>query len=111
MEQTGQVELVSLGKRKGIYIVKRGARISKIKYNAIVKYILSSIKARDEKEVSLNELIDRVNTNLLECIQGNLWYLLQVKQDLEAREIIKTVINHKYQQIIRLNWKRRSRFR
>lgn len=111
MEQTGQVELACLRKRKGIYKVKKGVSINKIMYDAIVKYILSCINACKEKEVSLNELIDMAPEGLSKSIHGNLWYLLQVKQDLEAREIVKTVINHKYEQIVRLNRKPRSRFR
>jgi len=105
MNPVEKIGLVSFSKRRGFGVVKKGPLIDKVKYETIVNYILACLQERDENQISLIELID-LSGRLLECINGNLWYLLQVKNDLEARHIIKIRVNRKYKQIVILNKRR-----
>jgi len=106
MNPAEKIELVSFSKRRGFGVVKKGSLIDKVKYETIVNYILACLQERDGNQISLIELIDLSGQSLTECINGNFWYLLQVKNDLEARHIVKITVNHKFQQIVILNKRR-----
>lgn len=106
MNPVEKIELVSFSKRRGFDVVKKGPLIYKVKYHAIANYILTCLIERDGNQISLIELIDLSGQSLTECINGNFWYLLQVKNDLEARHIVKITVNHKFQQIVILNKRR-----
>jgi len=107
MNPVENIELVSFSKRRGFGVVKKGPLIDKVKYEAIANYILTRLLERDGNQISLIELIDLSGQSLLECINGNLWYLLQVKNDFEARYLVKITVNYKYQQNVILNKRRR----
>jgi hypothetical protein len=66
---------------------KSGKNISRQKYDAIKKAMLSALK---NKQLTHTELFKRLNTNLESKFEGNVsWYGETVKLDLEARKIIE----------------------
>ena len=66
---------------------KSGKNISKQKYETLKKAILSALKS---KELTHNELFDRLNKSLKGKFSGNIsWYGETVKLDLEARKTIE----------------------
>jgi len=66
---------------------KSGKNISKQKYEALKKAILSALA---NKELTHTELFDQLNKALKSKFSGNVsWYRETVKLDLEARKIIE----------------------
>jgi hypothetical protein len=66
---------------------KSGKNISKQKYEALKKAILSALT---NKELTHTELFDQLNKALKSKFSGNVsWYGETVKLDLEARKIIE----------------------
>lgn len=85
---------------------KKGAVILLKYYTQLTDCIIATIQRGDNGEVTLHELIEQVQTNLSGIFRSNLWWhLLHVKQDLEARGVIKTMVNHNRTPIIRLKRK------
>ena len=65
---------------------KSGKNISKQKYEALKKAILSALRSR---ELTHTELFDQLNKRLKSKFDGNIsWYGETVKLDLEARKIV-----------------------
>lgn len=57
-------------------------------YVTVSEFILATVKR--EKEITLNALLTEAEEKLFEFMDSNLsWYVLKVKQDLEARKLIK----------------------
>jgi hypothetical protein len=84
--------------------------ISEVRYEMIKDFIVNIL--RDEKEITLNDLLARAeeqNTTLLGS--NTIWYLLKVKQDLEVRKTIKIkrAIGGSRTQIISINKQRNTR--
>ena len=66
---------------------KSGKNIDKEKYETLKKAILSALQ---KKELTHNELFDRLNKALESKFSGNVsWYAETVKLDLEARKTIE----------------------
>ena len=66
---------------------KSGKNIDKQKYETLKKAILSALQ---KKELTHDELFDRINKGLAGKFSGNIsWYGETVKLDLEARKIIE----------------------
>src|SRR5436305_8895485 len=66
---------------------KSGKNISKQKYEALKKAILSALRSR---ELTHTELFNQLNKRLRSKFAGNIsWYGETVKLDLEARKIIE----------------------
>jgi hypothetical protein len=66
---------------------KSGKNISKQKYEALKKAILSALKKR---QLTHAELFDELNKSLRSRFSGNIsWYGETVKLDLEARKMIE----------------------
>ena len=66
---------------------KSGKNISKQKYEALKKAILSALKKR---QLTHAELFDELNKRLTSRFSGNIsWYGETVKLDLEARKMIE----------------------
>jgi hypothetical protein len=66
---------------------KSGKNISKQKYDALKRAILSALKNR---ELTHTELFNHLNRSLRQKFSGNVsWYGETVKLDLEARKIIE----------------------
>ena len=66
---------------------KRGRNISRQKYDALKKAILSSLRS---KELAHTELFARLHHRLKGRFSGNIsWYAETVKLDLEARKVIE----------------------
>ncbi len=66
---------------------KSGKNIDRQKYETLKKAILSALK---KKELTHDELFDRINKGLAGRFPGNVsWYGETVKLDLEARKIIQ----------------------
>jgi hypothetical protein len=66
---------------------KSGKNISKQKYEALKKAILSALKKR---QLTHAELFDELNKSLRSRFSGNIsWYGETVKLDLEARKIVQ----------------------
>ena len=69
---------------------KKGVNILKRRYDTIKEYIISTIKKHNE--ISFDELSDMAVEELSESFDGKvLWYVVTVKLDLEAREIIERI--------------------
>ena len=82
---------------------KRGAVLLKVHYEVIASFIFNVLKDQPENEIALNELLEIAHPKLDNQFQGDVsWFLLQVKQDLEARNVIKTTLTHSRNQFIRL---------
>ena len=65
---------------------KNGKNIDRGKYETLKKAILSALK---NKELTHDELFERLNKNLKNKFTGNIsWYGETVKLDLEARKLI-----------------------
>ncbi|HZX75074.1 MAG TPA: hypothetical protein VFE57_11665 [Cyclobacteriaceae bacterium] len=66
-----------------------GATIPKHSYVALSNFIISTLSAKSDQLITLNDLLDKAQKELEHNFSGEmLWYLLQVKHDLEAREIV-----------------------
>ena len=66
---------------------KSGKNISKQKYDALKRTILSALK---NQELTHTELFNQLNRSLKQKFPGNVsWYGETVKLDLEARKIIE----------------------
>ncbi len=69
---------------------KKGVNILLRRYDVIKDYILTTIKK--EGDISFEELGDRAVADLSETFDGKvLWYVVTVKLDLEAREMIERI--------------------
>ncbi|MER3328279.1 MAG: hypothetical protein RIF34_01785 [Candidatus Kapaibacterium sp.] len=69
---------------------KSGVNILKKKYDIIKDFILQTLV--EHKEISFSELSDLAEENIGKTFDGKvLWYVVSVKLDLEARELIERV--------------------
>ena len=69
---------------------KKGVNILTEKYENIKNFILTTIQER--KEISYKELSDLAVEKLSSTFDGKVvWYIVSVKLDLEAREIIERI--------------------
>ncbi len=69
---------------------KKGVNIHLDKYNIIKDYIIQSIQTNET--ISFESLSDQAVKDLSESFDGKvLWYVVTVKLDLEARNIIERV--------------------
>jgi len=69
---------------------KKGVNILKRRYDLIKDYILKAIKK--EKVITYQELSDRAARDLSTSFDGKvIWYIVSVKLDLEARNIIERI--------------------
>jgi len=89
-----------------------GEMIPKVEYQAWSHFILSTLAIDDE--LTLNDLLERAQTKATETGSSNSktsWYVLQVKRDLEARQLIKVVPSslRKHTFLLKLTWQGRSK--
>ncbi len=69
---------------------KKGVNIHASKYEFIKKFILNTLE--EKRVVSFEELSDLAEEQLSSTFDGKvLWYVVTVKLDLEAREIIERI--------------------
>jgi hypothetical protein len=69
---------------------KQGVRINKVKYDVIRETILDILQVRDE--MTFTEMAQAVSQRLEGRFEGSVpWYVVTVKLDLEARQIIERV--------------------
>lgn len=69
---------------------KKGVNILKIKYDQIKYFILLTIK--EHKEISFQDLTILAVDKLTNHFEGKVvWYVVSVKLDLEARQIIERI--------------------
>jgi len=69
---------------------KKGITMLKSHYSKMVSYVLALLDSRDD--VTLNELLECAQTEFSDSIDSDVaWYILQVKLDLEARDLIRVV--------------------
>lgn len=69
---------------------KRGVNILKRRYNTIKEFILDTIE--NNGEITYSELTDIAVNNLTSWFDGKVvWYIVSVKLDLEARNIIERI--------------------
>jgi hypothetical protein len=83
---------------------KLGAEISVARYIEATDFIIRSLHSTDEKRKTLVTLLDEASAKQHRHLPRITvtWYLLQVKQDLEARKLLKTSINHDKTQEVQL---------
>ncbi|WP_152286168.1 DUF6958 family protein [Flavicella marina] len=71
---------------------KNGVRISKLKYEVIKEFILTTLQQQDE--IQYKDLNTLANESLKNSFDGSIsWYIVTVKLDLEARNIIERIPN------------------
>lgn len=69
---------------------KQGVNILKRRYETIRDFILETIREREE--ISFQELSDLAEEKLSTTFDGKvLWYVVTVKLDLEARDMIERI--------------------
>jgi hypothetical protein len=69
---------------------KKGVNILKRRYDQICKFILDKLEKRGD--ITFQELTDLAVKELSDSFDGKvIWYMVTVKLDLEAREIIERV--------------------
>lgn len=69
---------------------KKGVNMLKRKYDQIKTFILTTIEAHDE--ISFERLTDLAVEKLTHHFDGKVvWYMVTVKLDLEARELIERI--------------------
>ena len=69
---------------------KKGTTMLKSHYDQMTSYILSLLDNDDQ--VTLNSLVEKAQTDISDSIDSDIaWYILQVKLDLEARDLIRVV--------------------
>jgi DNA-binding Lrp family transcriptional regulator len=77
---------------------KQGVRISKAKYDLIRRTILDLLRANGE--ITFTQLANAVNERLEGKFDGSIsWYVITVKLDLEARNVIERVPKSKPQRL------------
>jgi DNA-binding Lrp family transcriptional regulator len=77
---------------------KQGVRISKAKYDLIRRMILDLLRANGE--ITFTQLANAVNERLAGKFDGSIsWYVITVKLDLEARNVIERVPKSKPQRL------------
>lgn len=89
-----------------------GEMIPKVEYQAWSHFILSTLAIDDE--LTLNDLLERAQKKASETGSPNSktsWYVLQVKRDLEARQLVKIVPSsvRKHAFLLKLTWQGRSK--
>jgi hypothetical protein len=86
---------------------RRPVHLSRETYESIFNLITSTLN--EKGEITVNQLLDYTLQDKSIKIKGDLgWLLLQVKQDLEARGIIKVRLGigmHRVQKIKLVKWK------
>ena len=69
---------------------KNGVNILKRRYETIKKFILDTLK--EHQEITYEDLTDLAGDKLTNSFDGKVvWYVVTVKLDLEARQIIERV--------------------
>ena len=69
---------------------KKGVNISRKKYDTIKNYLLQKIEKHGE--ITYSELNDMAVKDLSKTFEGSVpWYVVSVKLDLEARNIIERI--------------------
>jgi hypothetical protein len=69
---------------------KKGVNISQRRYELIKDFIISTLK--EQSEISFVDLTDKAVKELSESFDGKVsWYIVTVKLDLEARNLIERV--------------------
>jgi len=68
---------------------KKGVNISRKKYDLIKDFIIDTIQK--EKEISYQDLNDLAENKLTDFDGSVPWYIVSVKLDLEARNIIERI--------------------
>ncbi len=69
---------------------KKGVNISRKKYDTIRTFILKTMKKN--KRISYQDLNDLAEEKLADSFEGSIpWYVVSVKLDLEARNIIERI--------------------
>jgi hypothetical protein len=77
---------------------KLGVNILKRRYEVIKDFILEVLQT--ENELSFKELVEKAVKDLSDVFDGSvMWYVVTVKQDLEARQILENVPKVKPQKI------------
>jgi hypothetical protein len=81
----------------------QGQAVNKRDYDTVAAGIIHAVLNHQNKEIDLRELIDQIRCTLSLGLGGDtLWFILQVKQDLEQRGIVRSIINRDHVQVIRL---------
>jgi|SRR5688572_6963385 hypothetical protein len=69
---------------------KKGTTMLKSHYDQMASYILSLLD--NDENVTLNSLVEKAQADISDSIDSDVaWYILQVKLDLEARDLIRVV--------------------
>jgi hypothetical protein len=98
--KTLQMVITTAGRKKAVVPVNY--------YNSITSLVIGILEK--EEETLLVSLITKVEEAFQKEFRGNIsWYLLYVKQDLEARRIIRVQRDQNHHQSIRLKKRYKER--
>lgn len=102
------VEYISTLREDG----RPGESMPKVEYQAWSHFILSTLVI--DEELTLTDLLERAQIKAAETGSANSmtsWYVLQVKRDLEARQLIRVVPSsiRKHTFLLKLTWQGRSK--
>lgn len=93
--------LVFRKRKRGVEIVK-GPQMNKETYETMANFIINCIISAADGQIALEVLLSKAQTQPF-ALHGNIRELLQVKQDLEARDVLRTTFQLKCNQMILLN--------
>lgn len=92
--------IVTAGEKRGV--------MPRAYYERLMTFIIETLEAQET--VPFFALLEQAEQNFSREFRGELaWYLLYVKQDMEARRLIKVMRDKKRQQWIRLKKKYKER--
>jgi hypothetical protein len=76
-------------------------------YFLVATFIFNVIAMKPTKEISLTELLDEAQMFFSGTLGSSAaWYVLQVKQDLQIRRLLKNTVGDRRIQLIKINRKR-----
>jgi|SRR6478736_151911 len=85
------VGIKQMEKRESVFIPKWD-------YDTVARFILTTIRSDKREMITLDFLLDKAQSKLKYLMHsGTYWMLLQVKQDLQAKEIINITFKHRKQ--------------
>ena len=91
-----------------VTVGKKRVSVPQNYYNTFTEFILEQLERN--AVVPLLDLLDAAQSAFQDSIRGDVsWYLINVKQDLEARKVIKVEWNHSRAQQISLRRKYKER--
>ena len=69
---------------------KKGTQIPRAQYNLLASFILNTLS--NYNEITLQQLLEKAQAEISESNDSDVaWFILQVKLDLEARDLVRVI--------------------